>query len=163
MSTWTKVRSLLEDRYIEIAQEEVASNPKETAGRLTDFLHIPEHRDAIADLFRSQRPDTAFPEKPPGDYSYEISWSKEQKRYFIQACREEMKAWRYSFDCIEPIDMLTRAMIETSFGSTWSDRCRKAWTMLRSDGLLALLDWTRRSLYWRYIRPGISALRDRSS
>ena len=149
MSTWRKVRGLLEGRYIEIAQEELASNPEETAARLTEFLHIPEHREAIAELFRTQRANTAFPDKPPGDYDYEINWSRTQKKYFIQTCGEEMKAWGYSMDLIEPVGPF----------SGWSRRFRTAWSVLQAEGPLAFLGKVIRFLYLCYVRRVISTLR----
>lgn len=153
MSTWRKVRGLLEGRYIEIAQEEIASNPEGTAARLTEFLHIPEHREAIAELFRTQRVNTAFPEKRPGDYDYEINWSGEQKRYFIQTCGEEMRAWGYSMDLIGPVDLLP----------DWSSRFRMAWSVLRSGGPLALWGKIRRFLYLRYARRLLSTFKTKLS
>jgi len=163
MSTWRRIRGSLEGRYIEIAQEEMAGNPEGTATKLVGFLQIPEHRDAVAELIRSRRLNTSFPDKPPGDYSYEIDWGEEQSEYFIQTCGEEMEAWGYSIDFAKPVGLSPGRVIEPSLGSAWPGRCRKAWSILQSDGLMSLLDWTGRFLYWRYIRPGILALRGRSS
>ena len=156
MSTWRKVRGLLEGRYIEIAQEEMASHPEETAVRLTDFLHIPEHREAIAELFRTCRTNTAFPGKPPGDYSYEIDWSEEQKEYFIQTCGEEMRAWGYAIDFIHPVGLSPARSTEHQVtihepAPTWSNRFRTAWSVLQAEGPLALLSKTKRFLYYRFI------------
>lgn len=102
MSVWREVRGSLVGRYIEVAQEEVSSVPSETAKRLTDFLGAPEYLEQITDLFRSKRIASTFPDKPPGDYQYQIDWSRDQRIYFINTCSEEMEAWGYEVDFESP-------------------------------------------------------------
>jgi len=102
MSVWRKVRGSVSGRYIEIAQEEMASKPLETATRLTHFLETTEYLQQVADLFRSKRVLSTFPDKPPGDYQYQIDWSPTQKAYFVDVCGAEMKAWDYNVDFDSP-------------------------------------------------------------
>jgi len=96
MSTWRQVREELGDRYVEIRQEELAVDPERTAAELTEFLGLPEHREEVAEWFRSRRVNTAFPDRAPGDYGYEVDWSDEEKAFFVAACGEEMSAWGYA-------------------------------------------------------------------
>lgn len=96
MSTWRHVRDEIEPRYLEIRQEELASDPDKVADQLTAFVGAPQGREAVGELFRSQRVNTAFPDKAPRDYDYEIDWSDEQKAFFIETCGEEMEIWGYS-------------------------------------------------------------------
>jgi hypothetical protein len=102
MSVWREIRGSLVGRYIEVAQEEMSSAPSETAKRLTDFLGAPEYLEQITDLFRSKRVASAFPDKSPGDYRYQIDWSRDQRAYFINTCSEEMEAWGYEIDFESP-------------------------------------------------------------
>jgi hypothetical protein len=102
MSTWRDVRESLTGRYIEISQEEMASKPHETAERLVAFIGKPEARQAVAELFRSKRVLSAFPDKSPGDYEYEINWSAAQQAHFIETCGEEMEVWGYEIDFESP-------------------------------------------------------------
>ena len=102
MSTWREVRGSLSGRYIEVAQEEMASKPTETAAHLTSFLGTTEYLEQVADLFRSKRVLSTFPDKPPGDYQYQIDWSPAQGAYFVSTCGEEMEAWGYEIDFDSP-------------------------------------------------------------
>lgn len=102
MSTWRGIRETLPGRYIEIAQEEIAAKPFETAGRLTDFVGKPEAAQEVADLFRSKRVITSFPERPPGDYDYQIDWTPAQRAYFIETCSAEMAVWGYEVNFDTP-------------------------------------------------------------
>jgi hypothetical protein len=102
MSTWREIRGSLSGRYIEVAQEEMAAKPIETAAHLTNFLGTTEYLDQVADLFRSKRVLSTFPDRPPGDYQYQIDWSPAQQAYFVSTCGEEMKAWGYEVDFDSP-------------------------------------------------------------
>jgi hypothetical protein len=95
MSTWRRVRAGLEDRYIEIYQEELVVDPDSVAARLTDFLEVPESRERVAELFGSKRVNTAFPDKSPGDYDYDLGWTNRQKAFFMRTCAREMETWGY--------------------------------------------------------------------
>jgi len=76
----------------------MARDPDEVAVALTNFLGVPDHRDSISDLLRSKRANSAFPDRSPGDYHYQIDWTDEQKAYFIETCQEKMEAWGYEMD-----------------------------------------------------------------
>lgn len=102
MSTWRAVREELDGRYIEIAQEELAVAPLESARRLLDFLDTREGLARVAQLFESRRVLSAFPDKPAGDYGYEIDWSPERKDYFVSICGPEMEAWQFDIDFDSP-------------------------------------------------------------
>lgn len=98
MSAWRRVRDEIQGRYLEVRQEDMACNPDEVATTLTDFLGLPEFSTSISDLLRSNRANSAFPDRSPGDYCYQIDWTDEQKVYFIETCQEEMEAWDYEVD-----------------------------------------------------------------
>ncbi len=98
MSAWRRVRTSLEDRYLEIRQEEIARDPAGVAQEMTTFLDVTEKKAEIAELFGSMRANTSFPDRSVGDYAYEIDWSDEQKAFFAATCGAEMKAWGYEID-----------------------------------------------------------------
>ncbi|MDY7078946.1 MAG: sulfotransferase [Chloroflexota bacterium] len=98
MSAWREVRKSLRGRYIEIAQEDMASQSLKTAICLTNFLGMPESRYSVVDLFCSNRVLSSFPDKNPGDYHYQIDWRPEQKAHFIEMCQEEMEIWGYEIN-----------------------------------------------------------------
>jgi hypothetical protein len=102
MSSWREVRGLLSNRYIEIAQEELASRPYVVASRLTDFLGVPQARSRVADLFQTKRVASAFPDRSPGDYGYQIDWGDEQRAHFTKTCEVEMGAWGFEMDFDSP-------------------------------------------------------------
>ena len=137
MSTWRQVREEIKGRYIEIRQEELVANPESIAARLTQFLGVPEYQQAMVELFHSRRQNTAFPDKPPGDYNYELDWSNDQKAFFIEACAEEMGIWGYSIPfTMNPVWVRLRRWI-------------KAWHVLRSGDVKNLWTATRQYLDWR--------------
>jgi hypothetical protein len=102
MSAWREVRESLDGRYIEIAQEEMAQKPYETARRLTSFLNARESLDRVAELLAFKRVLSAFPDKQPGEYRYVIDWSPEQKDYFVEMCQEEMRIWGFEVNLDAP-------------------------------------------------------------
>lgn len=95
MSAWRDVRDWFPGRYIEISQSQLASESRESASRLVDFLGLHAGRRRVAELFQSRRVLSAFPQKAAGDYTYEIDWSDERKAYFISTCGQEMEAWGF--------------------------------------------------------------------
>lgn len=102
MSIWRGLREVLPQRSIEIAQEDMATKPFETASRLTDFVGRPEAAQEVAELLRSKRVLSSFPDKDPGDYRYEIDWTPAQRAYFVKTCGPEMEAWGYEIDFEAP-------------------------------------------------------------
>ena len=136
MSSWRNVRGALRGRYIEIAQEELASQPLAVASRLTDFLAVPGACSRVANLFQSKRVLSAFPDKLVGDYDYQIDWTNAQKTFFSKTCAEEMKIWGY------PI----------SFGimAEQLSRRQKAYRLLRSGNVGGLWRETQSYLHWRW-------------
>lgn len=102
MNVWRRIRGLLGGRFLEIAQERVVAEPEAVARDLAEFLHLEPHADAIADRFATHRENTAFRDRAPGDYRYEIRFSAEQREYFAATCGREMAAWGYELDFEEP-------------------------------------------------------------
>jgi hypothetical protein len=98
MRTWRGVRDRVSGRYLEIAQEDIASRPEETAELLTTFLQRPDSSASIANLFSSRRTNTSFPDRSPGDYCYEVDWNERQRAYFVKTCGTEMETWGYTVD-----------------------------------------------------------------
>jgi len=98
MSVWRRLKGLLEGKYIELSQEMIAQNPDEAANTIVNFLQIPERQALIAEVFCSRRENSAFPDKQPGDYEYQIEWNEEQKAFLLNTCEEEMEAWGYPID-----------------------------------------------------------------
>ncbi|HEY76456.1 MAG TPA: sulfotransferase [Thermoflexia bacterium] len=95
MKMWRQVRPLLTGRYIEVAQEHIVTEPGQVARRVTDFLGVPEWSQAVADVFKSRRENTAFPEKDVGDFFYPVDWTREQKQVLARICGPEMAVWGY--------------------------------------------------------------------
>lgn len=102
MSAWRHLRTGLGGRYIEIAQEDIVVEPFGVATQLTDFLGMPLCCMAVTDLLASQRVLSAFPDKRPGDYNYDIDWNPQQKAFFIETCGPEMEAWGYEINFDSP-------------------------------------------------------------
>ncbi len=102
MSTWRKLKPLLQGRYIELAQENMVQEPDQVALILAGFLHTPHHQTEMAECLRSCRANSSFPDRPPQDYAYQIDWSEQQKAFFIETCQTEMKAWGYPLDFQHP-------------------------------------------------------------
>jgi hypothetical protein len=102
MRTWRKLKGLLKGKYIELSQEKMAKEPYKVASMLTDFLRVPEHPERVAQFLYSNRENSAFPDRLPRDYQYQVDWSDEQKEHFVDVCGEEMKAWGYSINFDEP-------------------------------------------------------------
>lgn len=98
MSHWRIIRDLIPGRYLELSQERMYQFPHDVAGRLTDFLGIPDQNELVASWFSSRRENTSFPEKLPGEYSYSIDWNDDHKEYFLDVCGTEMIAWGYPLD-----------------------------------------------------------------
>ncbi len=98
MSTWREVRSKVEGRYIEIAHEDMVLYPTRVAAQLTTFLGKPSMQVAAASVLISKRVLSSFPGKRPGDYTYSVQWTDEQKAFFIETCGAEMEAWGYPID-----------------------------------------------------------------
>lgn len=135
MSSWRQVRGELGDRYIEIRQEELATNPEDVAAQLTAFLGVPERREDIAEMFCTKRVNTAFPDKSPGDYAYDLDWSDQQKLFFIEKCAEEMEIWGYT--------------IPFTLDPPWMRRWKKAWHTLRTGGVQEMWAETAQYFKWR--------------
>jgi hypothetical protein len=98
MSTWRAVRADLEDRHIEIRQEEMATEPFSVARRLVEFLGCPDKLLPVFEVLATRRVLPAFPNKRPGDYRYELNWSAEQVAHFKRICAEEMEIWGFEQD-----------------------------------------------------------------
>jgi hypothetical protein len=103
MRIWRRVRHLLERRYIEINQEDIAKSPSAVALKVANFLRSPDFSNSLADVFESKRENTAFPNKSVGEYIYPVNWTHEQKAVFTDICRDEMAVWGYplNFQCPE--------------------------------------------------------------
>lgn len=157
MSTWREVRESLPGQYIEIAHEYLVSKPFETAARLTDFLRAPEALSSVGDLFQSKRVLSSFPDRPPGDYCYQIDWSPVQKAYFISTCKEEMETWGYDIDFDSPgttgdaslssddpaalMEALNRRNARIAELERESQALRKRLTLMEQGRVMRLLKW----------------------
>ena len=102
MQTWRQVRPMLAGRYIEVAQELIAEEPDLIAARVGEFLGVPQYAEAIADVFKSQRVNTSFPDKDVGDFIYPMDWTSERKRILADVCQGEMAIWGYPLDFQRP-------------------------------------------------------------
>ncbi len=102
MSSWRSVRRALGSRALEIAQEDLAAHPHETAADLCRFVGRVEKSEAMGSFFELQRLQSSFPDKPPGDYSYSIDWTPVEVRLFTEICAEEMREWGYSWKLEDP-------------------------------------------------------------
>jgi len=139
MSTWREMRQELEGRSLEIRQEELVTHPEGIAAELTTFLGVPEKREVIAELFRSKRVNTAFPDRPPGDYDYQVDWSDDQKALFVATCGEEMAAWGYA--------------LPFALDPPWLRRWRKASHLLGAADVGGLWAEVKQYLAWRLRGP----------
>jgi hypothetical protein len=138
MSTWRQNREHLDGRFIEIRQEEMAGDPEGTAAALVEFLGVPACQSDVAGLFRSRRVNTAFPDRPPGDYRYEVDWSDKQKALFVKTCGPEMARWGYAIPFSPNLEP--------------PGRWEKARRLLRDGGPKALWAEAKRYLAWRLAR-----------
>jgi hypothetical protein len=102
MELWRQVRPLLPGRYIEVAQEHIAEMPDQVAERVAKFLGIPQFAEAIADVFKSRRENTIFPDRDVGDFIYPVDWTDEQEKMLTDICWDEMSIWGYPLDFQHP-------------------------------------------------------------
>jgi hypothetical protein len=102
MRLWRRIRPLLTGRYIEVAQEHIVSTPDQVAYRVMGFLGVPQWAEAVADVFKSTRENTAFPDKPVDDFMYAVNWTDEQKQMLDDICGSEMAVWGYQLDFQHP-------------------------------------------------------------
>lgn len=98
MRTWRQVRPFLAGRYIEVVQEHIVEAPDQVAERISRFLGAPQCADAMANVFKTRRENTAFPNRGVGDFFYPMDWTDEQKAMLTDICGEEMRAWGYPLD-----------------------------------------------------------------
>lgn len=108
METWRQIRHLLQGRYLEIAQEQIVMTPDEVADQVAKFLDVPQSTGRIANVFKSRRENTAFPEKEVGDFFYPVDWSEEKKTILTEICQKEMEIWGYPLDFQLPAGPQTR-------------------------------------------------------
>ena len=102
MRMWREVRSLLAGRYVEVAQERIVTVPDQVAREVTIFLHASEWSHAVAEVFKSRRENTAFPEKSINDFFYSVNWTGKQRRMLSDICGSEMAVWGYPLDFQKP-------------------------------------------------------------
>jgi hypothetical protein len=102
MRSWRQVRHLLPGRYIEIPQEQIVTDPDGVADDLTEFLGVPQSAKTIAKTFKSQRENTAFPNRDVRDFFYPVNWREEQRAVLAEVCAEEMTTWGYALDFDKP-------------------------------------------------------------
>lgn len=102
MQSWRYVRPLLSGRFMEIAQEHIASQPQRVAQEMEDFLSLPGAAGGIADTFRGNRENTAFPDREVGDYKYRVSWDQARRDAMAEICGAEASRWGYSLDFDRP-------------------------------------------------------------
>ena len=98
MARWRDVRSGIEGRYLEVAQEDLARDPAGTARGICEFLGVPTGGESVAEMLRTTRLQTSFPDRRPGDYRYRLDWSDDRRRQFEEFCGPEMEAWGFAVD-----------------------------------------------------------------
>ncbi|MGC9396704.1 MAG: sulfotransferase [Anaerolineae bacterium] len=102
MRLWRWIRPLLASRSIEVAQEHIVSKPDQVACQVMEFLGAPQWAEAVADVFKSTRENTAFPEKSVDDFMYAVNWTDKQKQTLTDVCGAEMALWGYQLDFQHP-------------------------------------------------------------
>ena len=101
MRTWRQVRERLEPwRYVEVDQQNMVSQPDETANVLAEFLRLgSEERLAVERTFRSGRPQQTAPGTAERRLALdETGWTEEQRKQFVTVCGPEMTEYGYSLD-----------------------------------------------------------------
>lgn len=98
MSAWRGMRDGLEGRFLELAQERLASDPEGSVDRLIAFLGSDREAAPLMEFLRTNRVQTSFPDREPNDYDYEVDWSEERRRRFEEHCGDEMRAWGFDLD-----------------------------------------------------------------
>lgn len=105
MSEWRSARDNLAGRFLEISQENIASNPEKIAADMAVFLNLPYPEMAapqIAEVFRASRHLSSFEGKSPADCRYEIDWTDDQRKRFTALCGHEMECWGFDIDFEDP-------------------------------------------------------------
>lgn len=98
MESWLRVKDRLQHCAIEIEQRDIALNPKLTANRIGDFLHLePEKTAKIAEIFITQRPQsTGGQERKLALDINETNWSETEKSIYRQHCTPVSHQFGYS-------------------------------------------------------------------
>ncbi len=102
MSAWRDVRPVLEGRFLELAQAQLAQRPGVAAARICAFLDAPSGEPAMAAEFRETRALSSFPDRAPGDYEHPVQWSKARRDRLAALCADEMDRWGYRLDFDAP-------------------------------------------------------------
>ena len=156
---WRWIRPLLAGRYIEVPQERIVSNPDQVACQVMEFLGAPQWTDAVADVFKSTRENTAFPEKSVDDFMYAVNWTDEQKQTLADACGSEMALWGYQLDFQHPgepeLPLVGSVEAEPPFGDMdayyhWMQKygiqqelrdCKELLSRIRQGRVMRVLNW----------------------
>jgi hypothetical protein len=118
MRSWRRVRTLIEGRHIEIAQEEIAADPTGIADRLTRFLHVPDLAARVSDAFKTVRENTAFPDREVTDYRYRLEWGEPRRNLMTSLCGDEAARWGYTLRFDSPAGPSRPPEHELGFGFT---------------------------------------------
>ena len=105
MSAWRAARDTLAGRFLEISQENIASDPEKIAAEMAAFLDLPFPEIAapqIAEVFQTSRHVSSFIGKSPADCRYEIDWTSDQRKQFVDLCGYEMECWGFDIDFDAP-------------------------------------------------------------
>jgi hypothetical protein len=101
MAAWRAVRqTLLEDRFIEIDQQDMITAPDEAAADISKLLGLnTDQSRAIAETFRHNRPQQTAAGTAERILSIdESAWSPDQVAIFLKCCGDEMQEYGYSVD-----------------------------------------------------------------
>ena len=99
MAEWRRVRATIPDRWVEIEQRDLLTDPDGTAGRVGALLGLPAiETAALAAELRVQRPEVTDPAaRVVADLS-ETGWTAEMIETFGRICGPEMAEYGYTYD-----------------------------------------------------------------
>jgi hypothetical protein len=102
MESWRYVRPLLAGRFLELPQEHLVAAPEASARRLMTFLGAPDAVGPVAEMFRSRRENTAYPELSATDAGPAPDWTRERQAVLRRICGPEANRWGYELDFENP-------------------------------------------------------------
>ena len=97
MLAWQKRRGMLSG-YLEIDQDDLVSNPRESVARIGDYLGY----DGKALRRLGKFFESSFPERSAASYDPiamdVMPWCAEEIQVFRRVCGPAMRAWSYTYD-----------------------------------------------------------------
>jgi hypothetical protein len=99
MSAWRAVRDTVTDRFLDVDQLDMLTNPKGTAADVGRLLGLPPPEvEALAALIGRERPELTDPTASIVDKPSDLGWTPEQISVFQEVCGTEMEAYGYTYD-----------------------------------------------------------------